>query len=114
MINFPSRFRRLNPWLLDDSAVQESAAALQTYLSGGTAVPGQVVGVRNGTNVPSAVIVNEDLTTTPLGGDAAADHFTRHWLHPRIHNAQENTTFWEPRPIEGNIQRYRVSTFQMS
>ena len=72
-IGFPAQFRRLNPILLDDSQVQSNLAAFQAYLAGGTAVPGQVVSVGNGTNVPDVFVVNEDRTYTQIavGADGA-------------------------------------------
>lgn len=64
-------FQRMEPDPLDPSLVFDTLADFQTYLTGGTAYAGQVVAVRNGTNVPDVYVVNNDghsYTEVGVGG----------------------------------------------
>lgn len=69
-------FQRITSDPLDPSYVFDTLAEFQTYLTGGTAYAGQIVAVRNGTNVPDIYIVNNDKTSySPLEGGGGGGRY---------------------------------------
>ena len=70
-ISFPSKFRRLNRTPLDDSTVFNTLVDFEMYLSNGAAYAGQLVAVRNATNIPDVYRVNEDYSYSPLDGNSS-------------------------------------------
>ena len=53
-------FERQEPSPLDSTAVFDTKAEFDTYLTGGLAYAGQVLAVRDGANVPKVYVVNND------------------------------------------------------
>ena len=96
----PFGYQRLNANALDISSVQESMSAFTTYLSGGTAYPGQVVAVKTGGNVLDLYQLNVDLTYKKIGEVSEAD--VEQLLDDRIGDMSElidkltNEGFLEP------------------
>ena len=59
---------RVTPEPLDTSFVFEDMAAFTAYLAGPTAYAGQIVAVKNATNVPDVYLIHEDRTYGGFGG----------------------------------------------
>lgn len=68
-------FQRLNPDPLDPSYVFDTLADFQAYLAGTTAYAGQIVAVKNATNVPNVYLINEDLSYSPIEGGGGGGRY---------------------------------------
>ena len=69
-INFAFDYQRLSRSPLDNSSVFPDMAAFENYLLTGPAYAGQILAVRNLTNIPSVFRINEDFTYDLFGGNA--------------------------------------------
>ena len=86
-VGFPAMLERLTPRPIERSQVQESYTKFLAYLTAGTAFPGQVVAVRNETNVPDLYLVNEDLTYTMISGRGTNEDLSG--LHQSVQNLSQ-------------------------
>lgn len=61
-LQFPFSYTRLNRSPIDASDVFANLSEFQAYLANGPAYAGQIVAVRNATNVPDLYRINENLS----------------------------------------------------
>lgn len=65
-LQFPFQYTRLNRLPIDASNVFANLGEFQAYLASGPAYAGQIVAVRNATNVPDLYRINENFTYSPI------------------------------------------------